>query len=79
MAKRHRIDDVFAYICTYADENNGITPPVRVIAAAVELSTSRIQYLMMRLKAKQFIREVGNTKSYKVVDADWEYPPYVKL
>ncbi len=71
MTKRKRIDDVFAYICTYADENNGITPPVRVIADALKLSPSRVQYLMMQLKYAK-LEDVGETKSYKVVNAEWE-------
>lgn len=76
---RRRVDDVLEFICEYADQNQGITPPQKVIADSLHLSTARIQYLMARLMAAGMIRYVDNTYSYKVVDSQWEPPPYVLI
>ena len=77
--KRRRADDVLLFICQYADENCGVTPPQRVIAKSLKLSTPRVQYLMARLEADGFIRYVDKTYSYKVINSLWEPPPYVEI
>jgi hypothetical protein len=69
-----RKDDVFEFIITYADENCGITPSSRQIAAALDLSQTRIQALMLRLQAERRIAFVDREK-YKVIDSQWDPPP----
>lgn len=70
--RRTRKDDVLDVIVRYADENNGITPSTREIAAALGLSQTRIHHLLTRLCAERLIEWVSGDK-YKVVDSEWEF------
>lgn len=71
-ARRTRKDDVMDFIVRYADENNGITPSTREIAAALRLSQTRIHHLLTRLTADRMIAWVSGDR-YKVVDSEWEF------
>ena len=76
MKQRARVDDVFDYICHYADENSGATPSTRVIGEALGFSQKRASYLLMRLEADGRIEWIDRVK-YKVVDSLWEPPSWL--
>lgn len=72
-----RADDVFEFVCSYAEENNGATPSTRVIAEGLGFSQKRAAYLLTRLELTGKIEWIDRLK-YKVVDSWWERPEAVQ-
>lgn len=76
--RRTRADDVFDTICRIALENCGAAPNSRVIAAALGLSQSRVQQLLMRLQIQGRITYIDRY-TYRVEQSSWEPPPYTRV
>ena len=75
-----RVIEALVFICDYARRNNGIPPTTRTIAKELDISQTRVQYLMGRLDALgliSFMPDHGHT--YRVIESIWEPPPYVDL
>ncbi len=75
-----RVIEVLFFICEYARLNSGVPPTTRIIAQELDLSQTRVQYLMGRLDDLgliSFMPDHGH--AYRVNESIWEPPPYVDL
>lgn len=74
-----RRDEILAYICQYAKENNGVTPSVRSIAVVFELHLKTVQVHIQKLLDENRIQFVGDDHRIRVERSTWEQPPEVEL
>jgi DNA-binding MarR family transcriptional regulator len=80
--KQTRRDEIMLYICTYAKENNGITPTVRNIARQFGLHLSTIQTHMQKLVDERrlyWIEGAREQRRYRVEESVWNEPPDIEL
>lgn len=71
-------DQVFAYICEYKRAHDGLSPTVREIQMACDVSsTSVVQYTLRLLVKRGKLRfldgQAGQSRRYVVVGGRWEY------
>ena len=83
-------DRIMLYVCTYAKENNGVTPTVRQIARYFNRHLSTIQTHMQKLVDEErlfWIPEHNDPDDkkrrthlrYRVERSIWEEPPDIEL
>lgn len=72
-----RREEILRFICRYAKENNGVTPPARSIAAAFKLGKTIVLTHITKLIAEERLAWVDDR--LKVVDSEWIEPPDVEV
>jgi len=74
-----RRDEIMFFICTFAKENNGVTPSVRRIAKTFGLHLSSVQTHIRKLEKENRISWIDEEKRYRVEESTWEEPPDIEL
>jgi len=70
-----RRDQIYAFICTYADEMDGPTPSINEIASHYGLNYKTVYYHVVKLIAEGRLRQERN--KLVVIGSEWIEPQSV--
>jgi Zn-dependent peptidase ImmA (M78 family) len=73
-----RAEQALVFICSYAQDNNGVTPSSEEIARELGVSQQRAYYILNRLVVLNKIQWVTRYK-YLVINSVWEPPEEVEV
>lgn len=71
--RRTRRDEIFEFICDYAEQNLGVTPSLRIIASHFGISHVTVSNHVWKLRAERRVDWVDSR--IKVEDSTWTPPP----
>lgn len=70
--RRTRRDEIYEYICAYADEKNGPTPNIREISEALEVCYSTVYHHILKLVIEGRLEQRDG--KLLVVGSEWYGP-----
>jgi hypothetical protein len=70
--KTTRRDEIYDFVCTYADEKDGPTPTIREISISFGLAYTTVYHHVIKLIAERRLRQEDG--KLIVVDSEW-IPP----
>jgi SOS-response transcriptional repressor LexA len=76
--QKTRRDEIYEYICGYADTLNGPTPSIREISKAFDFSYPTAYHHVMRLIGEGRIIQDDKTRKLVVVGSEWIQPSSVR-
>ncbi len=71
--RRTRRDEIYEWVCLYADEMNGPTPSIREISAHFCLNYKTVYHHVLKLIIEGRLRQERN--KLVVVGSEWIEPP----